>query len=158
MDEDIKYFEIKLEKLCNIVLQEMGYETILRIHDKLKSERKIPITFNLTERNTKYLANMIANSSENVEAEFFRSLLSTYANLHPSLRERVIKKNLYLELEIAIKENLLIKISHDNKIIDVNILAFKRDSNTGYNCVEATCNKERYIFKIRDIEILKANI
>ncbi len=136
----------------------MGYENTLRIHDKLKNERKIPITFNLTERNTKYLTNMILNSSEKVEAEFFRSLLSTYANLHPSLRERVIKKNLYLELEIAIKENLLIKISHDNKIIDVSTLSFKRDSDTGYNCVEVICNKERYIFKIKDIEILKANI
>lgn len=136
----------------------MGYESTLRIHDKLKNERKIPITFNLTERNTKYLSNMIANSSEKVEAEFFRSLLSTYANLHPSLRERVIKKNLYIELEIAIKENVLVKISHDNKILDVHVLDFKRDFTTGYNCVEVIVNKEKHLFKIRDIELLKVNI
>lgn len=39
-DKDIEYFNIKLEKLCNIIVQEMGYEPVLRIQDKLKMRER----------------------------------------------------------------------------------------------------------------------
>lgn len=158
LDQDTTYFNIKLERLCNLIVQEMGYEPTLRIQDKLKTERKIPITFNLNERNTNYLQNMILNSTEKVETEFFRSLLSTYANLHPSLREKVIKKNLYLELELTIRDSLTIKISYDNKITDILPLSFQRDKTNGYNWLEAKVDTEKYLFRLRDIDILKIGI
>lgn len=46
LDKDISYFNIKLEKLCNVIVQEMGYEPLLKIHLKnIKSfilERNYP--------------------------------------------------------------------------------------------------------------------
>lgn len=158
LDKDTEYYGIKLEKLCNVVVQEMGYEETLRIHDKLKSDRKIPITFNLTDRNTKFLPSMLANSSEKMETEFFRSLLSTYTNLHPSLRERVIKKSAYIELELAIKNQTEVKISYESLILDIVPLSFRRDEETGYNYLEAESLGERYLYRLKDIEILKINL
>lgn len=158
LDKDIDYYGIKIEKLCNIVVQEMGYEEVLRIHDKLKSDRKIPITFNLTDRNTKFLPSMLTNSSEKMETEFFRSLFSTYANLHPSLRERVVKKSVYIELELAIKNHTEVKISYENKISDVIPLSFQRDEETGYNYLEVEVFGERFLYRLKDIEILKINL
>ncbi|MGL5596253.1 MAG: hypothetical protein ACRDDH_20155 [Cetobacterium sp.] len=155
LDQDTFYFEIKLERLCNIIVQEMGYEPTLRIQDKLKNERKIPITFNLNERNSSYIQNMILNSSENIETEFFRSLLSTYANLHPSLRERVVKKSIYTDIELAIKEKLNLKISYQDKIIDIIPLIFQRDDESNYNQLQGIINSERIIFRLKDIDILK---
>lgn len=155
LDQDTFYFEIKLERLCNIIVQEMGYEPTLRIQDKLKNERKIPITFNLNERNSSYIQNMILNSSENIETEFFRSLLSTYANLHPSLRERVVKKSIYTDIELAIKEKLNLKISYQDKIIDIIPLVFQRDDESNYNQLQGILNSERIIFRLKDIDILK---
>ncbi|MGL5350878.1 MAG: hypothetical protein ACRDA0_10000 [Cetobacterium sp.] len=158
LDQDTFYFEIKLERLCNIIVQEMGYEPTLRIQDKLKNERKIPITFNLNERNSSYIQNMILNSSENIETEFFRSLLSTYANLHPSLRERVVKKSIYTDIDLAIKEGYNIKISYEHKIIDITPLSFQRTNDSNYNYLEGVLNNEKYLFKLKNIDILKISI
>ncbi|MGL5764040.1 MAG: hypothetical protein ACRCX8_00220 [Sarcina sp.] len=160
LDKDIEYFNIKLEKLCNIIVQEMGYEPVLRIQDKLKNERKIPITFNLNERNTKFLQDMIKCSPEKLETEFFRSLFSTYCNLHPSLREKVVKKNLYLEIEISIKEKLPIKVSYNNKVIDILPITFLRDILTDYNSLECTNeeSKETMVLQLKNIEILNTNL
>lgn len=160
LDKDIEYFNIKLEKLCNIVVQEMGYEQVLRIQDKLKNERKIPITFNLNERNTKFLQDMIKCSPEKLETEFFRSLLSTYCNFHPSLREKIIKKNLHLEIELSIKEQLPIKISYNNKIIDILPITFLRDTLTEHNSLECLNNetKEKIVLQLKNIEILNTNL
>lgn len=159
-DKDIEYFNIKLEKLCNIIVQEMGYESVLRIQDKLKNERKIPITFNLKERNTKFLQDMIKRSPEKLETEFFRSLFSTYCNLHPSLRERIIKKNLYFEIELSIKEKLPIKISYNNEVIDILPIIFLRNSLTDYNSLECINkkSKETIILQLKNIEILHTNL
>lgn len=158
LDKDTDYFGIKLEKLINIVVQEMGYEELLRIHDKLKSDRKIPITFNLNDRNTKFLPNMIANTGEKLETEFFRSLLSTYANLHPSLRERVVRKSIYIELELAIKSGSGIKLSVEGRIVDVTAISLQRDDESGYNYLEVVQFRERYLYRLKDIEILKINL
>ena len=143
LDKDISYFNIKLEKLCNVIVQEMGYEPLLRIH----------ITFNLTERNTGFLQDMIRNSSEKTESEYFRCLLSTYSNLHPSIRERIIKKNLFLDIERALKENLTVKISYSNMILNTRFILFVRDSQNEYNHIDID-NSELITLCLKDIEIL----
>lgn len=155
LSQDLLYFGLKMEKLCNLVVQELGYDKTLRIHDKIKDERKVTIHFNLTERNTMFFKDMLNESDEEVETEYFRRLLSTYANLHPSIRERIIKSYLFKELLYAIKQKRLIKVAINKEIYDILPLELSRDEETGYNLLKAKNGSGIYFYKIKEIELLK---
>lgn len=155
LTQDLLYFGLKMEKLCNLIVQEMGYGDTLRIHDKITDEKKLTIHFNLTERNTMFFKDMLNESEEVIEAEYFRRLLSTYANLHPSIRERVIKSYLFKELLYSIKQKRQIKIAINKDIYDLVPLELTRDEKTGYNLLKAKNNNGIYFYKIKEIELLK---
>lgn len=136
----------------------MGYKETLRIHDKLKNNRKILLIFNLTDRNTKFFPSMLANSSEKMVTEFFRYLASTYVNFHPSLRERSVKKNIYLELELAIKNHTEVKISYENQILGTILLSFQRDEEIGHHYSEAESLEKTYLYRLKNVKTLKINL
>lgn len=153
--QDVEYFGIKLETLCNLILKEMGYDQTLRIHDRIANEKKVILAFNLNEKNTVYFEDMLSESEENVEAEYFRRLLSTYANFHPSIRERVVRRELFREVEYAIKKILMIKIAKEKEVFDVLPVALIRDGETGYNILQVKVGGEILCYKVRDIELIK---
>lgn len=154
LTKDVEYFSLKRERLCNIILQEMGYDKTLRLHDKITSDRKISINFNLNERNTLFFKDMIKESEEEIEAEFFRRLLSTYGNMHPSLREKVVRKEFFRELEYAIKRSCYIKIANGNEVLNVLPLEILRDQEHGYNLIKVKKDEEIYIYKAQELELL----
>jgi len=155
LNEDLIYFELKMERLCNLIVQEMGYDQTLRLHEKIVNDKKANVYFNLNSRNTSFFKDMLEESEENLETEYFRRLLSTYVNLHPSIRERVIKKRLFLEIETAIKNSIEIKIAVNKEIYNVIPLEILRDSKTNYNLLKVKNNEEVFLYKIKNIEILK---
>lgn len=155
LNEDLIYFDLKMENLCNIIVREMGYDQTLRLHDRLSNKEKTSINFNLNRRNSMFFSNMLEESEENVEAEYFRRLLSTYANLHPSIRERIVKKTMFIELEDAVKKKLGIKIAKGQEVYNVIPLGMERDKKTGYNLLKIKLNEEIVLYKVTDIELLK---
>lgn len=157
---DLEAFNVKLEKLCNIIIQEMGYDSFLPLHEKMKNEKTTILSFNLNKKNSQFLSDMIKNSSEDLESEFFRSLFSSYSNLHPTLREKLIKKNTYLEIELSIKFKLPLKISFKEQILDIKPLKFTRNSPFDYNLVECLNlnNNTILILELRFIEILNTKL
>lgn len=155
LNEDLIYFELKMENLCNIIVREMGYDQTLRLHDRISNEEKASINFNLNKRNSIFFNNMLEESEENIEAEYFRRLLSTYVNLHPSIRERIVRKTTFIELEYAIKKKLEIKIAKGKEIYNVIPLGIERDRKIGYNLLKTKLNEEIILYKITDIELLK---
>ena len=156
LSEDLNYFEMKMEKLCNIIIQETGYDPTLRIHDMLKEDIKEQLGFNLTEYNTKIYKNMVKESEETTEAEFFRRLLSTYANLNPVIRERIVFKQRFNLLFAALKSKRKVRVMLHNEIFDLQLIKIIKSSNTGYNHVIAKKFDDKIKeYRIREIEILK---
>nr|WP_307776580.1 hypothetical protein [uncultured Cetobacterium sp.] len=152
---DVKYFGYTREKLCNIILQELGYQKTIRLHEKMEDEEKTTLTFNLYEKNTMFFTDMLRESGEDTEREFLRRVFSTYINLHPSLREKLIRKDIFLELEKAKKRNKELKICHNNQVLTVKPLGLERDSEDGYNYLKVLVDKNQYLYKIKDISFLK---
>ncbi len=153
--QDLNYFGLKMETLCNLIIKEMGYDKTLRVHDIISSEKKVMISFNLNERNTRFFRDMLDESEEEIETEYFRRLLSTYTNFHPSIRERIIKRNLFRELEYAIRKGLEAKLAIQKKVCDVSPLEVIRDQETGYNLLRVKFGNEIVSYKVREIELLK---
>lgn len=151
----MEYFNIKMDRLSNLIFKEMGYSNLLKLHENLKPERKLVINFNLNERNTKYFKDMVKISDEEIEAEFIRNLLSTYANFHKFLRETILYKVKFQELEEAIIGKHLIRIEVEGKILNIEPVGFSRDLETKYASLKFQSDKQTYNRKVRDIEILK---
>ncbi len=84
----MEYFSISRDGICNLVIQGLGFENTISYHKKLMDETKI-LNFNLNEKNTEVISEaMFALSREKKESEFFKRVFSTYANLHPFMREK----------------------------------------------------------------------
>lgn len=155
LQEDMVYFNIKMDRLTNTIVKEMGYSNLLKLHENLKLERKLVINFNLNERNTRYFKDMVKLSEEETEAEFLRDLLSTYANLHPFVREKILCKIKFQELEEAIRRKYQIRVEVEGKILDIEPLGFSRDKDTKYASLKFQSDKKMYDQRVKDIEILK---
>lgn len=155
IEQDMEYFNYTREKLCNLIIQELGYEKTIPLHEKMEEEDKVLINFNLYEKNTVYFSDMLKESDEETEREFLRRVLSTYVNFHPSIREKVVRKELFTELEKAKKRNKQVKVSHKEEILTVKALGLERDDETGYNYLKAIRDNQEYLYKVKDIESLK---
>jgi len=155
LTEDLIYFELKIERLCNLIVQEMGYDQTLRLHEKIVNDKKANVYFNLNSRNTSFFKDMLEESEESLETEYFRRLLSTYVNLHPSIRERTINKRVFLEIESAIKNNTEIKIAVNKEIYNIIPIEITRDKKTHYNLLKVKNDQDTIFYRIKEIEILK---
>ena len=89
------------------------------------------------------------------EAEFLRSLLSTYSNLHPFLRERVLYKVKFKELEQAIKGKEQIRAEIEGDILEIEPLGFSRDEVSKYATLKFQVGKQLFDQRVKGIEILK---
>lgn len=152
---DIKYFGYTREKLCNIILQELGYQRTIRLHEKMEDEEKTTLTFNLYEKNTMFFLDMLRESGEETEREFLRRIFSTYINLHPSIREKIIRKDIFIELDKAKKRNKDLKISYRNQVLTVKPIGLERDNEDGYNYLKVEVDKNQFLYKLKDISFLK---
>lgn len=153
--DDLQYFDIKMENLCNQIIKKFGFEDTLKIYKWMSHESKVSINFNLNDFNSKYFDDMLSHSQEKTYAEFFRRLFSTYANLHPSIREKIIYNILFKELEYVSKNKLFAKLSIGNNVIDVKVLLISRNPLQGYNQLEVDNNGKIEVYKLKDIELLK---
>ena len=152
LKNDLKYYDMKMEKLCNIIIHELGYMKTLDLHRTLSEEIDVILNFNLNEVNSLTYRDMINEREEKTETKFFRKVLSTYVNLHPSLRERVIYKGLFRELNYAIKKRYAVKILVNRAIDIVTPLEVVRDEMTGYNIVKF--QEENKVYKIKEIRLI----
>lgn len=156
LNEDIAYFKISKERLCNLIIQEFGFEHIHSLTERMTNQVKSKgmLQFNLVEKNTKLFFKMLKFHDETCESSVLRKLFSQYINLHPSLRERIIKKDLFMRLDNAIKDKYRLKIYHEENIIDILPLEIERDLENNYNNLKAQKEGKLYSYRVRDIEIL----
>ena len=89
LENDMKYYDFSKDKICNIIIQRLGFENTQSLHKKVVDNTSI-LNFNLNEKNTELFDKMFILSKEKIESEFFRRIFSTYVNFHPFLREKII--------------------------------------------------------------------
>lgn len=88
------------------------------------------------------------------ESVFLNKVFMTYVNLHPSLRERTINRNLFMRIEQAVKESKSIKIYYRKKLLDGIPIELERDRENGYNYLKVKIENQQYLYEMKDIEFV----
>lgn len=151
----MEYYSFSKDKICNIIIQRLGFENTQSLHKKVVDNTSI-LNFNLNEKNTELFDEMFNLSKEKIKSEFFRKIFSTYANFHPFLREKVLNIELFKELENAISKSHKLKIYYQKKLLDIYPIAFERNTDL-YTILKAKKEGKEFLFEVRFIEILKVN-
>ena len=152
---DSQYFSLKKETLCNMVVQGLGFERLTDIGNDILDKTKI-LGFNLNDINTELFPEMLKQSRANTESEFVRKIFFTYINLHPCLRERILYKSIFMEVEQSILNKKKLKIYFNKKVLDIFPIALERNPETGFNSLKAQVGTEIFLYEMKDIEkILK---
>lgn len=150
---DIQYFKLRKETLYNLIIQGLGFEKLLEIGGDLLDERKT-ISFNLNDINTELFQEMMKFQKMEKESIFINKVFMTYANLHPSIRERTINRDLFMRIEQAVKENKSIKIYYRKKLLDGIPIELERDRESGYNYLKVKIENQQYLYEMKDIEFV----
>lgn len=150
---DIKYFEMKKETLFNLIVEGLGFEKGLDIGFETVDEKK-SILFTLNEKNTKFFPDMLKISELEEEGVFLKKLFITYANLHPSIRQKILYKNLFLQLEQAIKKKKRLKIYYQGNLVEIVATAIERDRSTGYSYLRVETNGKECKLEVKNIEYI----
>lgn len=152
---DTKYFSLKKETLCNMVVQGLGFERLTDIGSDILDKTK-SLSFNLNDINTELFPEMLKQSRARTESEFIRRIFFTYINLHPCLRERILHKSIFMEIERAILNKRKLKIYFNKNILDVLPIALERNPETGFNSLKAQVGTETFLYEMKGVEkILK---
>lgn len=149
---DTEYFGLKKESLYNTILQELGFEKINEIGKELLDlDDKRLIVFNLNELNTSLINDMQNIHMVKNDRELVIKVFSTYANLHPAIREKVTRKDFFFRLEQAIREKREVTILYKSSIRVIFPLSFERDNDTGFNYLKVRLNGEEFLYEVKDI-------
>ena len=152
---DTQYFSLKKETLCNMVVKGLGFERLMDIGKDILDKTKT-LSFNLNDINTELFPEMLKQNHTSTESEFIRQIFFTYINLHPCLRERILHKSIFLEVEQAILNKKKLKIYFNKKILDIVPIALERNPETGFNSLKVQVGTEIFLYEMKDIEkILK---
>ena len=141
---DSQYFSLKKETLCNMVVQGLGFERLTDIGNDILDKTK-SLGFNLNDINTELFPEMLKQSRANTESEFVRKIFFTYINLHPCLRERILYKSIFMEVEQAILNKKKLKIYFNKKVLDIVPIALERNPETGFNSLKAQVGTEIFL-------------
>lgn len=151
LQTDKEYFNLKKETICNLIVEGLGFEKISTIGSDILDEKR-SINFNLNEKNTKLFNEMLKVSNLS-ESDFLKGLFITYANLHPSIRERILFKNRFLRIEEAIRRKKEIKIYYKDSLQEVKPISFERDKENGdYASLKSKVKDREYLFEMKYIE------
>ena len=123
---DQEYFNLKKETLYNLIIEGLGFQEVTSIGLDIIDEKR-SINFNLNEKNSKLFSEMLKKSgmSELSEGEFLKRVFLTYANLHPSIRERILYKDIFLRIEEAIRKKKEINIYYKGNLEKINLFHLK---------------------------------
>ena len=87
------------------------------------------------------------------ESEFLRKIFITYANLHPSIRERILYKDIFLRIEEAIRKKKEINIFYRERLEKIKPISFERNKENGdYTALRAKIGNKEYLIEMKEIE------
>lgn len=153
LQKDKEYLDLKYETLYNLIVEGLGFKQIYELGLEVVDEKK-SILFTLNDKNTKLFLEMLKNSSVDEEKILLKNIFITYANLHPSIRQRILYNNLFLQIDQAIYKRKKIKIYYKSKIYELSNIALSRDLDTGYSFLKGKINNQEYQFEVKFIEYI----
>lgn len=151
---DQEYFNLKKETIYNLIIEGLGFQEISSIGADIIDEKR-SINFNLNEKNSKLFSEMLRKSGLNElsETEFLKKIFITYANLHPSIRERILYKDIFLRIEEAIRKKKEINIYYKDKLEKIKPISFERNKENGnYTALRARISNKEYLIEMKEIE------
>lgn len=154
LEKDMQYLEMSKDSILNLIIRNLGFETRRKPRIEVIDNKRI-IIFNMNKNNTDLFPSMILQSSMQNESEFIRSILIEYANLHPFLREKLLRIHLFRDIEFAISKKKCIKIQYQKEIKDIQPIDFQRDEESFYTTLRAKENGREFLYEVRFIEILQ---
>lgn len=149
---DSKHFEISKEKLCNKIIIKMGYRTLSSYHKMMRYEKKSRLQFNLQLESEKYYSDISKVNHSITDSELMRSIFSTYINMTPFLREKLIQDSKIRLIEEVIKDRELIKWDDGSSIQEGYIDEIIRCPETNYLKVILS-NGEEYLSKLSIVKV-----
>ena len=88
-----------------------------------------------------------------IRRRFLKKLFLTYVNLHPSIRERILYKDIFLRIEETIRKKKEINIYYKEKLEKIKPISFERNKDIGdYNALKAKIENKEYLFVMKEIE------
>lgn len=140
IEKDIEHFNIKKNKLCNLIFENYKeeYDEFIFKNRKLNFTRTLQ--FNLNKNNLD-IYEFIPRDPSKTDADFFRNLFTTYVNRPQYHREKVLFKRTVNILESAILERKKVRIRYydEYRIIEPYFIA--NVANESYNYIFAYCHK-----------------
>lgn len=152
LEEDSAHFGITKEKLCNEIILKLGYKPLAEYHKMMIFERKVSLQFNLYEECEKYYEDISKRYNNISDSELVRTILATYINMAPFLREKLImdsKVRFSMEL---IKEKSTVKLDNGSEILEVVFEEIERCPDKGYLKIIHSLGSD-YLSKVKIIKI-----
>lgn len=148
--QDSEHFGMTKEKLCNEVILKMGYKTLVGYHKMMTFEDKVDLQFNLQVETQKYYEDIYKENDAISDSELVRTILSTYINLSPLLREKLIMDSKLRFIIELLKGEHIVKIDRGDDVVDGLLERVHRCPTTNYLKVVHSHGSE-YLSKIKII-------
>lgn len=150
LEQDCNHFGLTREKLCNEIILKVGYKPLAPYHKLMVFEDKIEIQFNLQKECESYYDDICKEYGSTTDAELVRTILSTYINLSPFVREKLIRDRKVMFLMDLLKGKHLVKIDMGEEILESQIKSIQRCPISNYLKVSHT-HGEEYLSKLKII-------
>ena len=151
LDRDCSHFGLSKEKLCNEIILKLGYKPLTQYHKLMTFEKKVELQFNLQVETEKYYFDIYRENNASSDAELVRTILSTYINMAPFLREKLIMDSKLRFIVELLKDKYTVKIDQGDEIIESRIIKIERCPVTHY--LKVVYDKgEEYLSKIKIIK------
>lgn len=148
LNKDAEFFYITKEHLCNEVLYKFPLKNRVNYQKDLSHDEKVYLQFTLNKDNKRYYSDLIRQSIGLSESEIIREIFSTYAVLHPSLRESYLYKEKINFISSVIKECKILRIDTCDGIVKGKVNKLFRCKELGYLKIEIN-EKSYYLSHFR---------
>lgn len=158
--EDEAHFKLKPGEIGNRIFSYYSNKDIEKV--EAKSNKGEKIQFNLNTKNNELYDSVIRDHKVQNEAEFWRILFFNYLNNLKHIREKILYKKNFEDLEAAIKDEKMIRIKYKGEFREVHPYFIKTASGEDRSYLFCYCTKNNThrnyrIANIRDIFISKNN-
>lgn len=149
---DSEYFKLTLGEIGNRILSYYLGKDINKIDFKSASNERIQ--FNLSKNNEEIFLKIIEEENIQKEAGYLRNIYFTYVNNLRYVRERILFKEIFKEIEEAINKNRKIKIKYHSYIRTVNPYLIKVANKEERSYLFCFCekNNDYRVYRISEIE------
>lgn len=156
LNGDMEYFKLKKGELGNRILNYfLGSQKLLKMEFRNGDSKRIQ--YNLTKNNEIVLSQIIREIRIEKESEYLRNIYFTYINNLKYIREKILFKKIFEDMEKAINGNKKILITYHSisRIVDPYSICVANKEERSYLFCYCRLRSDYRIFRISDIENIK---